>query len=966
MDNNEGWPKTSRDFFRDLEKAASIEPNTSEEEYLAKKRAEANKDKIENSKNSDTRSSIKTGNASAQSSSSTASSANSREHKSFYRGSGNSHDKKSAKASAKNLINRFNIKDPRTWAKASPLAAIIGVLAFAFFAIFGSGSLLGAHLEALYTEATDTQYASNVLRSNRLMSYMLDGGDQIKTTWNGSRKYKSFSPWLKSRFEKNGIKIGTVNSEGQFVESKSLSLGKKVLQYNDEIIDADNFSKVFRENAEFREAYTYSKRGRVAGFFDEAANRIYEKLGLSRDIFEKFRQTGDNDTDTANYKKTMSAQFDGDTSAHIKTSEDRPVYDEEGKPVKDKDGNQVYERVENTDTGSPSDIEGDTPTVKAQNYLSKAASAASTACGALRIGNMIAVTISAVETYQTIHYFMNISENFSKSKYGEGSSSAINQVSNFFTQEVTAEYPDPETGEMNTVTGAPLQSENARVILGKVTPNLEKAEKYSLSRLSKTIQGTLALTGATMTTCNIASAANAAISLASLLIPGGGLVKLATSLLIDFAFNTGVALAVTGVLAFVVPTIARTLFENAFDSLTGIPAGEAFGKGAAAANTQVAARGSGQMGATADKLQAYQHQTNEVLALDAELDRKNLSPFDASNKNTFLGSIVHSAIGLATTSSAIAPLATLSNLTRASASNLLSPSTHAYGDIKYFDYYGDCPELESIGDVKGDMYCNRITSTDVSTEEISPDDETYIAVIEPNLEFDEETGQEKVKDDSRLAAFIEFCAYRESPMGIWDANIASAFETHFGILDNIPYIDDAVAMANAVEDELAEPWATGRICNDSPQNPDWDTEIKYYQRYVEDNRILNQFGAYKDEDSEDPVIAFLDRYEEKYPVDNTKEGLLARITGYSKDDIETMLAVIEYYNELEDYHPETAYAFDGETNGISNTFEGGCGGRCRALAAEPREDGSEERASENVITNTVYFSAYFKPQEVTA
>ena len=85
--------------------------------------------------------------------------------------------------------------------------------------------------------------------------------------------------------------------------------------------------------------------------------------------------------------------------------------------------------------------------------------------------------------------------------------------------------------------------------------------------------------------------------------------------------------------------------------------------------------------------------------------------------------------------------------------------------------------------------------------------------------------------------------------------------------------------------------------------------MKYYQRYIEDNRILSQLGAFKETDLEDPVLAYEDHYEKTHPADNSKAGTLARITGSTKDDIETMLAVIDYYNFLADYHPEERYAF---------------------------------------------------------
>ena len=856
MSSTEGRPKTSRDFFRDLEKDASISPNTEEVEYKAKKEAE------------------------------TAKLQNKLEKKSFYKGQRGSLYNSQIKNSLKSK-NRWSLR------KTTPAIAIIGGIAACLFIIFGSTSLLGAHLEALYTEATDTQYTSNTLRSTRLFSYMLTGGNQISTSWSGARKYKTFSPWLKSRLQKNGIKV---------VDG--------ALEFKGETITADNFATTYRDNVEFREAYSTSKRGRVAGFFDDAADRVYQKLGLSRNILEDFKQSGDADADDAAYNKTMSEQFktdDLDTSS--KTVDEKTVTDENGNPVTDEKGNPVTEKSEVADSGKAGSAEGESSTTKATNYLNKATAAVSTACGALKIGALLATTVSAVETYSTIHYFMNIMETPSKTKYGAGDEAAANQVNNFFTRSVTTEYPDPETGEMITITGAPLEGENERVILGGVKPNLEKANRYSLSRLSKVLKATMASYGATAVTCSLANAANAALSLATLAIPGGGFIKLTTSLLLDTAIKVGAQLAVTATLSFLVPTLARTLFENHFESLAGIPAGEAFGKGAAAANTQLAARGSGQAGASEEKLAQYSRQTNEVLALDAELDRYTHSPFDASNKNTFLGSIVNSALSFATTSSLFGPISTIANLTTSSLTNLAG-TTYADSGLRYFDFYGECDDLDDIGGIKGDIYCNRITITDPSTTDLAPDDETYVAVLQPNLEIDA-NGNEKIKDGSRLAKYINFCSERESPFGIYDASIAASFESTLGPLDAVPYIGDAIAIVNAIQtlNPEVELWAKGTICNATAENPYWETEMKYYQRYLEDNRILSQFGVFKEDGAEDPVLAYKDHYDELNPKDNSKEGFLARITGSPKEDIETMLAVIDYYNYLDSYHPEERYAF---------------------------------------------------------
>jgi len=173
-------------------------------------------------------------------------------------------------------------------------------------------------------------------------------------------------------------------------------------------------------------------------------------------------------------------------------------------------------------------------------------------------------------------------------------------------------------------------------------------------------------------------------------------------------------------------------------------------------------------------------------------------------------------------------------------------------------------------------------------------------------------------DNSELAKFITFCTERESPWGVTDANILNALQTDYGvILNNLPFLNDVVSLVNAAEDTINGPWATGEICINSPDNPRWDDEFKYYYRFVEDARILGQMGAY--ENTSNPVLGFLDRYYTQHPLDNSPEGYLARITGMTTSDIAFLLEFVDYSNFLADYDPTDLYPVPAQHTQISLT-----------------------------------------------
>ena len=709
------------------------------------------------------------------------------------------------KTSEKN--HRFSLK------RTVPGLLIIALLGLGGFTIFNTNSLLGPHIEALYTTATDTQNAANVLRAEKL-----------------------------------GFKL---------------------------------------------------RYGRAGGFFDNAAEKTYKKLGLSRDIFHNFKQTSDDSADDTAYKKTMSDIYATDSDTKINTAEDRTVKEEDGseKTVRQATGEDVNSRT----------VQGADASAKARSFIAdtsrKVSSGVNVGCSLLRVGSMISVAVAANETYQSINYFMNRMEPISKMKAGLGNESGINQDLEWFTKAETSTIIDAKTGEEITTYGSPLQSEGARLILGGVQPNKSQANHFSLERLVQATILSAATTGATYKTCNIARGTAAAISLATLAVPGGGFVKALVGLLLDTTIGIGVQVAISGILAFFIPHVATALFSNVFETYVGKASGELFDRGASAANTRIARSSSAQMPSSSEGILNYNTVNNEVLSAEAAEDRKNRSPFDLTSGNTFLGSLARKFMVLNLQSDTSNLFNSLSTLALRSFNSTIGVFADGE-DTSYMTTFGDCPNLEELG-VKGDIYCNPITTTDLSTIDIQTDDPTYLEVISPNLELTD-SGKIKIKDNSNLARFIVFCTERDSPFGVLDANIANAFEKSLGVIgDNLPVIGDVVDIVNAVEDSAAEDWATGAICVNSSKNSHWNSEMKYYQRYIEDSRLLSN-----ENDTENPVLAFKDAYYDAHPLDNSRAGYLARISGLTKSDAEEVLAYIDYAQFVSEYNPSLAYNFN--------------------------------------------------------
>ena len=270
---------------------------------------------------------------------------------------------------------------------------------------------LGNQIETLITRATDTMFGSYSENTIRVTEELLEG------------KRGEFPEYFEDRLKENGI---TVAGGG----------GGYSLDWGGINVTAGTFREVYSADVNFREAFTKAKRGRTSNFFDIPATFAITRLGISRNLYRSYKQTGDSDTDRAAYKKTESDLFENATSSTLNTVGEHQKTDEDGNPVFDEDGNPVMEKMKNgEDIGSS---QGGDSRVKAKGYLmdiaGRVADTTSLACAALKVANIVSVTVAAIEIYEAINYFLSNAENISKTKAGDGNNAAQDYVLNFLNE----------------------------------------------------------------------------------------------------------------------------------------------------------------------------------------------------------------------------------------------------------------------------------------------------------------------------------------------------------------------------------------------------------------------------------------------------------------------------------------------------------------------------------------------------
>lgn len=179
----------------------------------------------------------------------------------------------------------------------------------------------------------------------------------------------------------------------------------------------------------------------------------------------------------------------------------------------------------------------------------------------------------------------------------------------------------------------------------------------------------------------------------------------------------------------------------------------------------------------------------------------------------------------------------------------------------------------------------------------------------------DDSGNPAVNLASRLGAYITFCGQRSSQLGLADAGIGSQakninFETgEFNevlqaaatnpVLGAVPVVGGLLDAMDALKEISIAEWASGFLCGASEKNTAWETEMKYYQRYMEDQRWMEGAGLVEQSSIDKAVEEHL----AMMPLDKSYTGTLARFSGLPKADVVAVLDYAQYMSELAQYQP---------------------------------------------------------------
>ena len=703
-------------------------------------------------------------------------------------------------------------KKKKSIGAAGFIVAMIALIAV----LFSSGNIIPTTIHERLIEETDRQCADMTVSKNLALQQALEGGEIPADT-------------AKTLKEK-GVLVGYIDSDGNFIESNKSSASLS-LKKGDKIIAVKDFVNEAGTDAELLGALNEATYGCAAYYYDEAANEVFKEIGTSRNNF----------TSSDDFDETMESLM-GDGS-DIDINSVSMVQ----KTRKNPDTGATETYYEYTENGGA--VNSDTAAKDLINEVKNKNPAANTNDATLNSADTLKVADTMSKEQRSSLFFALFMENVSKMKAGDGNESKINDSMNHLYTKAETEVVDVKTGEVIKVTGTAFDSPSLYAILSGEKVNLDAVGNYSTDRILKTAENQLNTnnSGKTIDNTVASSSTNKKGSIGRFI-------------------NDGVNTASDAILKLVEPTVSSSLVDNSYKNTEGVNAGELLAEGAVTLGSKLA-KTSGATAASGEAVKSYAMLNAKILALNAEIDRMNRSPFDITSKNTFLGSIVHNfAIASMKFSDIFSGVKTFSS-TVGSAIAALLPTSYADDVNGYLNTFGDCETYATIGAV-GSAQCAEIATFDTSTLNDPFHDAEFVEFVNNNTTLGAD-GVRKINEGSDLANFILYNDERKTPLGVMDGGILDSLNNSSS---SIPFMTDILKMIETFlgASEHDKRIASGEAFVNSSDNPDWQT-YKYAQRYVSLARATAALKQYTNDETaynnmkffegrENPVVAFIERY----------------------------------------------------------------------------------------------------------
>lgn len=525
--------------------------------------------------------------------------------------------------------------------KGGPIAAIVSIFIIAMITLFSPAGLL-IHLKETMVGKFNQQLASMDIRTRKMIDAKTK--EATKGFCNGPIKVKCKYSTMSDR------QLKKFKAAGFDVDTEKTTLGRnkiKSISYNGESIAPEDFKTRMISDPEFRRAVKTAYNPKFAGFADNIWKKIKTRFGISerapktaKDVDERKKVLHENSkTPFSDPNSKNKYPKEGEPHPLCDNPQSCTKVEEDNKALK----NQIDEyesRVKNL-TGKFSPGKITSSSIRALGIVG----AVDSACSVYAAIQLTAFAAKNIRMLQLIRYSVQFFTVADMIKAGDAKPEDVSQIGTILTSNSPGDYSDEIKGPRKSATDSFGYKYAAYGDTSKMS------DQTSVFLAGGGLNGTLSsVSGKALeviggkenakTTCRFLAnpfvqAGSLVLGIAFSIIPGIGWAKLGASIAIAGA--TALALGLLpGILADI---IAGNITEN----IQGEDSGDAITSGSGALMGSLANTG-GNAPLSKDQALAYNKLNQETTIAYLKDEASQLSPFDTSNKYTFMGSIFSSLV----------------------------------------------------------------------------------------------------------------------------------------------------------------------------------------------------------------------------------------------------------------------------------------------------------------------------------
>lgn len=831
--------------------------------------------------------------------------------------------------------------------KAGPLITILMLLGGAGATVGWMQWLMPAAIVEQATEMFDGSFTARQMRMPKLMKYVMNiENDSTRTTKRhlgvGYKKFRRGVVKNEKRLKEQGIEI-IGDGDNKKLKWTSQRTGETVE------ISADEYEDIYRNNREFRNDYNRGARsymGRIAAWIDLTCARFLANYGLTRNLFKDWQKgVFDAEGKTTKFNEIIrgrrpSINIDGG----------------EGEIETKKIGGDDSELYIHSDKGKSES----TPSTK-EGISNKLSSIASTitnlSCAKAAVG-AAAVTIGISLVHENSrNFFSAVAEASDKVKAGDGATSPIHEAGFDMTEKDKNGKSAMESEGMKFVTsqGAYKPDMNNESIKLMNLDLLYREAGVTVATTVVCAQAKIAVAAVSLVLTFVPLVSQTKTAAKEIFSVGKTILAGATTFGVSALLGAGIEAYLNSI------TTDKCTAEAGEDrgNCTAIGAASMIQKNFQNGGGTYASKGKAMEYYDAQQM-ALEWEAEYDRDTKSPFDTSSGNTFlgsivrDISLPASQISSPAgfFSSVGNVISSSMSSILPSAKAISRAEyAQNQIGECVLAEG-VGAVGNSLDCSAIDvtDIGTMKMDPEQVLSDIVDVSGGSAFEMNGDEIAT--------DENGMERINENSNLGKYIKYCSYRETPVGVVDQNIL--VDNNPTVIQNmaadaavsaIPGVGDLFDIMNAAGEIDGLAWATGANCvargddqnsitfsdssvgtSETVKNStfcigfimkckdregsvgadytmdanhssyiSWK-EAKLYQRYVEDDRLLESVNGDKS-----AVSTAVAKWEAENPLDNSLEGAIARNTGMLKKDVSVALNEMLYWEYLADYDPTDAY-----------------------------------------------------------